>query len=198
MTVAKANPTKATRFGLISLTSCPEAALRSVRSCSTMWHQTMLLDDGDEARVAKWQQRTIPQLAEKCREPQTTDADGRQERRPVQAETIGMKRRRDKPEKLHQVHQRDRAGNRAERRGFAFDLSRQEQNERQGELQYDQSDSDAAPAAAHTMEIPGNFVLKVLHPNKQELRKRHVGPQHDEGQQQITQILKHPRRDDAR
>lgn len=81
----------------------------------------MLLDDGDEARVAKWQQRTIPQLAEKCREPQTTDADRRQERRPVQAETIGMKRRRDKPEKLDLVHQRDRCGYRAKRSSFAFD-----------------------------------------------------------------------------
>src|SRR4030095_4921535 len=100
MTVAKANPTKATRFGLISLTSWPDAALRAVRSCSTMWHQTMLLDDGDAERVAKWKQGTIHNLTEKCSEPQTTEADGPQKRRPVEAETIGMKRRRDEPEKL--------------------------------------------------------------------------------------------------
>ena len=48
---------------------------------------------------------------------------------------------------------------------------------------------DVAPAAAEAANVPGDFVRQISGPDDQELRERHVGPQHGEGQHQIAEVV---------
>src|SRR6266550_1832643 len=120
MIAAKAAPNSAMFFGLRSRSSCPGAAVCS----STMLQQLVLFDDRDEARIAERQQRTSFQANQKCREPNSAYTDRRQQRCPMNAETFGMKGRRDKPENLNLVHERDAERHGAQRRGFALHRAR--------------------------------------------------------------------------
>ena len=68
-------------------------------------------------------------------------------------------------------------------------LAEQQDEERQEEVEDDQEQGDPLPAAARPAEVPGDLLGKVAGPDDQELGERHVGPEHDERQHQVAQVV---------
>src|SRR6266550_7049575 len=124
MIAANTAPNIAMYFGFRSLSSWPTSEPLAVVLLSAISHQPMFFDNRDEARIAERQQRTSFQANQKCREPNSAYTDRRQQRCPMNAETFGMKGRRDKPENLNLVHERDAERHGAQRRGFALHRAR--------------------------------------------------------------------------
>ena len=71
----------------------------------------------------------------------------------------------------------------------ALDVARQQQHVRQHEVQGDQRPADPLPAVLRAHPVVRDFFLRVGRVDDDELRERQVGPQHDEGEEQLAQIV---------
>ena len=54
----------------------------------------------------------------------------------------------------------------------------------------------APPAARDPPEVPGDLLGEVARPDDQELRERHVGPEHRERQHQVAEVVERAGRGD--
>src|SRR5262249_19017235 len=82
--------------------------------------------------------------------------------------------------------------------GIRLQIARKQQEERYREMKQHQKQADPHPGAIHPADVERNFVGEIAGPDQQELREAKVRPQHDEGEQQGTDILQMLACDDFR
>ena len=105
---------------------------------------------------------------------------------------------RHQPVQIHEAHEQDEDRDGSEQLEVALQVAREQQREGQREMAEDEREGDVLPAAAQALEIPGNLFGKIARPDDEELRKRKVRPHHDEGQQQLAEVVEVARGEDAR
>ncbi len=79
----------------------------------------------------------------------------------------------------------------------SLQIAREQQRERQGKVPHHQKQRQPPPAAREPPHIKRNFLGKIAGPDDQELRERKVRPHHHGGQQQFTQVMQVPVRENA-
>src|SRR5690242_20500471 len=77
---------------------------------------------------------------------------------------------------------------------MSFGVARKEKRERNQELSEEDSESEPLPPAAAALQIPRNFLREVARPDDEELRKRDIGPEDDEGEEQVPEAVERFRR----
>src|SRR6266700_257614 len=101
------------------------------------------------------------------------------------------------PEQIDQVHTHDRQRHSGKAWHSPLDTTRQQEQERKDEVYYKQRQPDPLPATLGTVHIPGNLLWQIPRPDNQELGKSDVGPEHNEGQQKVPEVVKMGRSDHA-
>src|SRR5580658_2575084 len=76
-----------------------------------------------------------------------------------------------------------------------LDVALEQQQEGQRKMEHDQDHRELPPTAEGARDVPGYFVLDIAGPDDQELGEREVGPEHGEGQHQVTEIVELAGRD---
>src|SRR5215510_216720 len=71
---------------------------------------------------------------------------------------------------------------------------REQQDERESKQKQNQSERNPLPSTAGSMQVPRNLLGQIFRPNQQELREMHIGPQHNQSQEKVTEIVKTVRR----
>ena len=100
-----------------------------------------------------------------------------------------MKRRHHHPVDIDKIHHDQRAAENRKRFDAPLDGPHEQEIEGNGKGKEDHHQRDAGPAARGASEVPGNLLVEVSRPDDQKLRKREVGPEHDESEHEIAEIV---------
>src|ERR1051326_6901617 len=114
-------------------------------------------------------------------QPNATDTDGGCEIQPAHFYSMLMKGRHDEPVDVHQVHQKQKRCQNGQRHHMPLDAAEQEQKEGQEEMEQCYGCDDPFPVAGDAVEIPVNFGGKIARIDNEQLAKRDVGPEQNEG-----------------
>ena len=93
------------------------------------------------------------------------------------------------PHEINETHEDDQSDNTADSLCIALDVFGEQQQEGDYKLQHDEHHTQPTPGGSKTPQIPGDFVREVTRPDYEQLRKREIGPQHHEREQQLSQIM---------
>ena len=102
---------------------------------------------------------------------------------------------RDGPEQIEQTHHQNQHRDDDQFPGVAFKRPRQQKQKRKRKVENHYDKCNRAPAAMRSRQVLMNLLRQISRPDNQELRKREIGPQHDQRQQQFAQIVKVQLRD---
>src|SRR5437899_9727444 len=138
-----------------------------------------------EQWVVEWKERSAIELPAEGREPDAAESDGRCQVQPVERQPVRLEVRHDEPEEIDVAHTEDARGHEEER--VTLHGAEEEEDERHREVEGDERDGDRRPAALLAAEIPGDLLRQVAGPDEQILGEGEVGPQHDEGQEEIAE-----------
>src|SRR5262249_51869851 len=116
--------------------------------------------------------------------------DRQHEIEPVDREPFGMERRSDEPEDVDEPHRDQEQRDLREHLRVALDPPPQEQEEREGEVEEDERERDDLPPAARPREAPRRPPPDAARPDDQELREGRVGPQQQERERQVAEVVK--------
>ena len=135
----------------------------------------------------------------KSDEPDAADRRARRRRRASAARTAprenaGATSQNRSTKRMREHDQRD-----ARRGGRALRFRSRDSSSTNGSAKWRNSTSERQPlpAAAHAGQVPGRLLGQVARPDDQELREGEVGPQHDEGEQQLAEVVELLGGDDA-
>src|ERR1041385_3644209 len=67
--------------------------------------------------------------------------------------------------------------------------SKQEKEERQKEMEQGDRRNDDLPRTRNAVQIPFEFTRNIARINNQQLAKRNISPEKDEGQQQVPEVV---------
>src|SRR5712692_5518923 len=142
-----------------------------------------------EIRIVSRYKGALRELPEKEREPDATDADRSRKVEPVQGESGRGEDRADQPEEIDHAHRDDQQRDSRQNLRVSVGARRHHQQEREEKMQDDQGNPEPAPSSLQTFQVPGDLLGKVACPDDQILRKGNVGPEHDEGEEELAQIV---------
>src|SRR5947209_2975052 len=95
----------------------------------------------------------------------------------------------DNPEDIDETHHEDSQSHFSELGRTPLDVTRQQQQKGNKEVQNHQSDSYPFPATIEPAQVPRIFIRQISGPDNQELRESDVGPKDNKGQQKIAKIV---------
>src|ERR1700742_3870846 len=148
--------------------------------------------------IVKRQQRPLAEGKEEGAQPQPTHRDRRYHIPDAEVEVSALmgEIRNYVPVNIDDPHAHQEHCNADQATAGAFALSRQQQAKRQREVEEDDDKSDNSPSSMDAVQEPANLFGQVAGPDNEPLREGEVSEQHDEGQHQLTQIMKLRRLDD--
>src|SRR6266496_3868517 len=105
-----------------------------------------------QTRVVQGQERPPLQLPYKNRDPDTPDTDGRYNIHPTEPAHVGIPgwSRQDRPEKIHQLHEKQNQGDSGYGTHVPLDAPLQEQQERQSKEENEDRQSHPDPTMRET------------------------------------------------
>ena len=101
-----------------------------------------------------------------------------------------MECRYDQPKNINEAHAEDCYGYERKPASTALEVSREEQEEWQREVKENQPQPDSSPPARQAVHVPDVLFRQVTGPDEQILSKCHIGPEHDERQQEVAEVVK--------
>src|SRR5450759_5289780 len=141
-------------------------------------------------RIMDRDERPLIELPEENRRPDSADPDGRGEIEDVNGDPARVKDRLDQPDQVEGAHREDPSRDGREKAKIRLDAARKEQEKRRPEVREQDEERHEFPVRVQPREIPGDLLRKVPGPDDDELRERHVPPEHQEHEQEIPEIAK--------
>src|SRR5262245_33713843 len=92
------------------------------------------------------------------------------------------------------MHEKDYRSDLTQRPGAPLGGTREQQDERESKQKQNQSERNPLPSTAGSMQIPRDLLSQIFRPNQQKLREMHIGPQHNQRQEKVAEIMKTVRR----
>ena len=143
-----------------------------------------------DARIVLRQQRVAFQVGAEQREPDASQPQHRGGVQPVDVQSCAKESRFDGPKDFHDVPCKNQPGNGRQPRHVLFHDAEQQKEERDEKVKQRQQPDDPFPAARNAEQIPVNFTRQIARIDNEQLGEAHVGPENDEGQQQVAEIVK--------
>src|SRR5450759_4736600 len=134
-------------------------------------------------------QRALLQLREEVRQPEADQADGDGEIQEAEAEALRAEAGRDQPVEIDEAHRQNEQRDRSQQFEIAFQIAREQEREGQREMADHQQQSDELPAVIEAGQIPRDLFGQVARPDDEELGERKVRPHHDQGEQELAEIV---------
>src|SRR6058998_2314136 len=134
-------------------------------------------------------ERPGAELAQEGREPDAAEADRGHQIEPAEREARAVEPGHEQPEEVHQPHDEDHGRDLADEPRVALHAPREEEYEGEGEVQGDEPDRHRSPGAVLAGQVPWHLLPNVCRPDQEELRERHVRPQHHEGEHQVAEVV---------
>src|SRR5579872_2008436 len=95
----------------------------------------------------------------------------------------------DVPEQINKAHE-DQPGRQYNQRSrVALPWPRQQEQERDGEMEYHQAERDHLPSRIQATGVKAYLHRQVSSPDDQHLREAEICPQHDEGEHQLAVVV---------
>src|SRR3989442_9275500 len=129
-------------------------------------------------------------LPSKRCQPRAPKTNRRRHIHPVDPHACGMECRYDQPKNINEAHAEDCCGYYRKQASTALKVSREEQEEWQREVKENQPQPDSSPPARQAVHVPDVLFRQVAGPDEQILSKCHIGPEHDERQQEVAEVVK--------
>src|SRR5438093_7987284 len=197
-----ANCTPTTSWTAIPAAASDKAARRTPRTLTSVrsWRsdsvgmRERLLDVGIVLR----HERPAAELEQEGPEPDAAEADRRHQVEPAEREARSVEPGHEQPEEVYQPHEEDRDRDRADEPRVALHAPREEEREGEGEVQGDEPDRHRRPGPVLAGQVPRHLLANVARPHEEELRERHVRPQHHEGEYQVAEVVQVGGRDQPR
>src|SRR5438132_9714919 len=105
-------------------------------------------------------------------------------------QSVRIERRSDHPERIHDAHEQYQQRDVSQCPRVALVTPRQQKEPWNEELKRYQQRSRPLPAMPQSAEIPVDLFRNITRPYDQQLRKREIGPEHEESEQEIPKIMK--------
>src|SRR5215831_18141334 len=106
----------------------------------------------------------------------------------------GIKGRRNDPENFQPMREKNYRSDIRQGPSAPLGGTREQQDERESKQKQNQSERNPLPSTAGSMQIPRDLLSQIFRPNQQELREMHIGPQHNQRQEKVAEIVKTVRR----
>src|SRR5581483_92925 len=141
-----------------------------------------------EFRVAERKQRLALQVPGEKAKPNADQRDGDDKVEPNQAPVRQVRPR--EPEEVNQAHEDQPAGE--------LGAAGEQQKKRHKKMEDDNDKGKRAPAAGQAGAIKGNLLRQIAGPDDQQLGQIEVRPEQKEGKEQLAEVMKDARIQDAR
>jgi hypothetical protein len=122
-----------------------------------------------ESGIMKGQERLTLQLPDEHRDPNATDADGRNCIQPMDCKSMVLERRHHKPEQINQSHHQNPNRNKRKIVYDAFGLPREQQEKRNKKMSDEEQHRYRLPPGAHAPNVPETVFNLIPGPNDEVL-----------------------------
>ena len=110
--------------------------------------------------------------------------------------SFALKSWNDEPVNIHKRQHNQPPGHDGKRAQAPLYSALEQQKKGHREVHHDQKYGQSSPSAKCARHVPRDFIFQVAGPDDQELRKRHISPEHHECQHQVAKIVELRGRDD--
>src|SRR5579862_5831548 len=148
-----------------------------------LWVQNL-----SRGRIVEGQQRQRAQIAEEVSQPQAANGDGHNHI--CRGEIKGLREIwLDDPEQVYKTHQHEPHSQPDKFANITLQRARQQNRERNREVEDGKDESDPSPAAVEALHIKRDLGGQVSSPDDEPLREAEVGPDHGESQHPLAVIV---------
>src|ERR1700676_716612 len=147
-------------------------------------------------RIAQRQKRQALQISRKNGKPDSSKSENRANIHQA-GNSARCKFGTGQPKEIDEAHENEPHRDFGQQFGAALDVARKKEKERREKVKDKDEDGDDAPASVKPGAIETDFFRQIAGPDDEELRKTEIGPQHDESEQELAQVVQVAALDEA-